>query len=75
MFFAINFRFLSRPAQLKGCQILILNLTSFGRYLDLFLHEDLLINFVQFFISFTKLVFLFTREMMMIIALTLKLQC
>ena len=75
MFFAINFRFLSRPVQLKGCQILILNLTSFGRYLALFLHEDLLINFVHFFISFTKLVFLFSREMMMIIALTLKLQC
>ena len=75
MFFAINFRFLSKPAQLKGCQILILNLMSFGRYLDLFLHEDLLINFFQFFISFTKSVFLFSREMMMIIALTLKLQC
>lgn len=71
MFFAINFRFQSRPVQLKGCRIL----TSFGRYLDLFLHEDLLINFVQFFISFTKLVFLFSREMTMIIALTLKLQC
>ena len=57
MFFAINFRFLSRPAQLKGCQILILNLMSFGRYLDLFLHKDLLINLFQFFISCTKLVF------------------
>ena len=57
MLFAINFRFLSRPVQLKGCQILILNLMSFGRYLDLFLHKDLLINLFQFFISCTKLVF------------------